>query len=82
MSNPGPNHSSNQNIGPPDDDDDGSFDHYSTAGLTELDRDEFPSHFIERDDRLFHSHGNSPYPLPVDTPEHQVRLWLRLLYQK
>jgi hypothetical protein len=53
-------------------DDDDPFDHYSTAGLVELGNDEFPVYFVERDDRLFHSHGNLPYPLPVDTPEQQV----------
>jgi hypothetical protein len=73
-SNSATNNEYNQSIRPPDDDDDQSFDHYSTAGLTELDRDEFPSHFIERDGRLFHSHENSLYPLPIDTPEQQVRL--------
>lgn len=41
--------------------------------LTELGPDDFPSYFIERDGRLFHSHGNSPYPLPADTAEQQVR---------
>jgi hypothetical protein len=53
-------------------DDDDPFDHYSTAGLVELGSNEFPAYFVERDDRLFHSHGNLPYPLPVDTHEQQV----------
>ncbi|KAJ7821652.1 S-adenosyl-L-methionine-dependent methyltransferase [Mycena leptocephala] len=37
----------------------------------ELSSDDFPTYFIERDGRLFHSHGGSPYPLPVDTPEQE-----------
>ncbi|KAF8882839.1 S-adenosyl-L-methionine-dependent methyltransferase [Infundibulicybe gibba] len=37
--------------------------------LTELRPEDFPTYFAERDGRLFHSHGCSPYPLPVDTPE-------------
>ncbi|KAG6844102.1 hypothetical protein H0H87_009777 [Tephrocybe sp. NHM501043] len=39
--------------------------------LVELTSEEFPSHFTERDGRLFHSHDTSPYPLPADTPEQQ-----------
>ncbi|KAJ7092438.1 S-adenosyl-L-methionine-dependent methyltransferase [Mycena belliarum] len=35
----------------------------------ELQPDDFPTYFSERNGRLFHSHGGSPYPLPVDTPE-------------
>jgi hypothetical protein len=41
--------------------------------LTEVPADEFPLYFVERDGRLFHSHGTSPYPLPADTPEQEVR---------
>ncbi|KAL0952635.1 hypothetical protein HGRIS_006881 [Hohenbuehelia grisea] len=41
------------------------------SALTELNEDEFPSYFAERDGRLFHSHGSSPYPLPVDGHEQQ-----------
>ncbi|KAJ7750881.1 S-adenosyl-L-methionine-dependent methyltransferase [Mycena metata] len=37
----------------------------------ELEDTEFPAYFSERDGRLFHSHGGSPYPLPVDTPEQE-----------
>ncbi|KAJ7574846.1 S-adenosyl-L-methionine-dependent methyltransferase [Mycena floridula] len=40
--------------------------------LDELGDDEFPGYFDERDGRLFvASHLNSPYPLPVHTPEQQ-----------
>ncbi|KAJ7353077.1 S-adenosyl-L-methionine-dependent methyltransferase [Mycena albidolilacea] len=39
--------------------------------LEELTSDDFPAYFSERDGRLFHSHGGSPYPLPVDTPEQE-----------
>lgn len=42
--------------------------------ITQVDPDEFERYFSERDNRLFHSHGSSePYPLPVDTPEQEVR---------
>jgi hypothetical protein len=54
-------------------DDDEIFHDYAAASdLTEVARDDFPSYFEERDGRLFHSHGGSPYPLPVDTPEQNV----------
>lgn len=53
-----------------DDDDDGSSD--TSSILTELEADEFPDHFREHGDRLFHSHGNLPYPLPVDGDEQAV----------
>ncbi|GLB44451.1 putative methyltransferase domain containing protein [Lyophyllum shimeji] len=39
--------------------------------LVELAPNEFPSYFMERGGRLFHSHRTSPYPLPADTPEQQ-----------
>ncbi|KAF9564172.1 S-adenosyl-L-methionine-dependent methyltransferase [Agrocybe pediades] len=39
--------------------------------LDELEAAEFPSHFSERGERLFHSSPTSPYPLPVDTPEQE-----------
>jgi len=45
------------------DDDDAASD--ASSELTELDREEFPAYFVERDGRLFPSHGG-PYPLPVD----------------
>jgi hypothetical protein len=53
-----------------DDDDDGSSD--TSSILTELGADEFLPHFRERDGRLFHSHGDLPYPLPVDGKEQVV----------
>lgn len=59
-----------------DDDDDASLqsDHSDTSSdVTQLDHTDFPTYFRERSGRLFHSHGNAPYPLPVDTPEQQVR---------
>ncbi|KAJ6578742.1 S-adenosyl-L-methionine-dependent methyltransferase [Mycena vulgaris] len=37
----------------------------------ELQPEDFPTYFSERNGRLFHSHGPSPYPLPVDTPEQE-----------
>ena len=46
----------------------------ASSDVTELDQSEFPSYFEERNGRLFHSHGSSPYPLPVDTHEQQVCL--------
>jgi hypothetical protein len=50
----------------------------ATTGIVELESDEFPSYFFERNGRLFHS-STSPYPLPVDTPEQQVRAPCRQL---
>ena len=52
-----------------DDDDDGSD---TSSILTELGADDFPGHFREHGGRLFHSHGNLPYPLPVDGNEQMV----------
>ncbi|KAI0686928.1 S-adenosyl-L-methionine-dependent methyltransferase [Cytidiella melzeri] len=43
----------------------------TSSEITELDQTEFPSYFQERNGHLFHSHGTSPYPLPVDTSEQQ-----------
>ena len=40
--------------------------------LEEVQDDEFPEYFIQRDDRLYHSHSTCPYPLPIDAPEQQV----------
>ncbi|KAG6374230.1 S-adenosyl-L-methionine-dependent methyltransferase [Boletus reticuloceps] len=57
-----------------DDEDDSSSD--TSSILTELGADEFPGHFREHGGRLFHSHGNLPYPLPVDADE-QARLDLQ-----
>lgn len=42
-----------------------------TSSMVELSPEEFPLHFSERDNHLFHS-SSSPYPLPVDGPEQQV----------
>ena len=53
------------------DSDDGFSD--VSSGLTELGSGEFAGYFQERNGRLFHSHGGLPYPLPVDTPEQEVR---------
>ncbi len=53
-----------------DDDDDANSD--TSDGVVELSADEIPGYFQERDGRLFHSHGRSPYPLPVDADEHEV----------
>lgn len=55
-----------------DEDDEDSTDALE-GSLVEMTESEIPSYFCERDGRLFHSHGASPYPLPVDTPEHEVR---------
>ncbi|TCD65162.1 hypothetical protein EIP91_003018 [Steccherinum ochraceum] len=41
----------------------------TSSEITELDPAEFPRYFVERNGRLFHSHGGSPYPFPVDTDE-------------
>ncbi|KAK7684457.1 hypothetical protein QCA50_012404 [Cerrena zonata] len=49
-----------------DDDDDRSD---TDSDITEVDAAEIPFYFTERDGRLFHSHGSSPYPLPVDAAE-------------
>ncbi|TFY61681.1 hypothetical protein EVG20_g6967 [Dentipellis fragilis] len=45
----------------------------TSSGLTEIRPYEFPDYFAKHNGRLFHSHGTSPYPLPVDGPE-----WKRL----
>lgn len=56
------NHPSAESDDDPDNDD-----------FVEVSEDEFPSFFAERNGRLFHSQGTAPYPLPVDTPEQEVR---------
>lgn len=54
----------------------------TSSDVTELEQADFPAYFIERGGRLFHSHGNSPYPLPVDADEQQrVNGQHDLLYQ-
>lgn len=50
-----------------DDDEDHLSDTSST--LTEVGSQEFPRFFAERDNRLFPSHGDPPYPFPVDGDE-------------
>jgi len=52
-----------------------NYDGFSDASsdVTELGSADFEAYFQERDERLFHSHGGLPYPLPVDTPEQEVR---------
>jgi hypothetical protein len=51
----------------------------ASSGIVEFRPGDFAPHFEERDERLFpsqllfHSHGGLPYPLPVDTPEQEVR---------
>ncbi|EPT00044.1 hypothetical protein FOMPIDRAFT_1050128 [Fomitopsis schrenkii] len=56
----------------------------TSAELIELQPDDFPRYFNERNGRLFHSHGRSPYPLPVDAEEQhrqnrQHALWYSLV---
>ncbi|KAJ7658506.1 S-adenosyl-L-methionine-dependent methyltransferase [Mycena rosella] len=58
-------------------DDESDYEH-SFPGAEVIDPDfeellpeDFPTYFSERNGRLFHSHGSSPYPLPVDTPEQE-----------
>lgn len=66
-------HASNTESEPeelPDDASDTSSD--TSYEVEELQSSEFPGYFEERNGRLFHSHGNSPYPLPVDAPEQNV----------
>lgn len=64
-----PSHPSNNSS--QEDSEDGLSD--ASSVLTQLENDEFPRHFTEREGRLFHAHGNSPYPMPVDGGE-QARL--------
>lgn len=52
-------------------DDDGTSSDVSDD-VVEVRSDEIPQYFEEREGRLFHSHGSSPYPLPVDADEQQV----------
>lgn len=58
-----------------DDHDESDYDdevHSDTSSdITEFDGDDFPLSFTEMDGRLFHSHGSSPYPLPVDAAEQE-----------
>lgn len=47
----------------------------ATSELVELRNEDFSAYFSERNGRLFHSSpiATAPYPLPVDTPEQEVR---------
>ena len=40
------------------------------SDVEEIPAEDFPNYFLESNNRLFPS--NSPYPLPVDTPEQEV----------
>jgi len=55
----------------------------TSSDIIEVDEADIPSYFQERNGHLFHSHGSSPYPLPVDTSEqqrqHGQHVLLRLL---
>ncbi|TBU24943.1 S-adenosyl-L-methionine-dependent methyltransferase [Dichomitus squalens] len=55
---------------PASDDDDAASD--MSEDLVEIPSEDIPDYFQERGGRLFHSHGASPYPLPVDAEEQQV----------
>jgi len=55
---------------PAPDDDDRSSD--TSSNLTEIGSQEFPGYFVERDHRLFPSHGGPSYPFPVDGHEQNV----------
>jgi len=46
-----------------------------TSSLTEISSQEFPTYFVEHDDRLFPSHGGPSYPFPVDGHEQKVRFF-------
>ncbi|KAF7321118.1 Methyltransf-25 domain-containing protein [Mycena chlorophos] len=72
-------HSSNNgNNNDSSDDEDGGGNSGSSG--EELAQEDFPQYFVERDNRLFHSH-TSPYPLPVDTPEQErQKVQHRLLF--
>lgn len=63
-------HDANSDHYQSDNDDDTNSD--TSDAVVEVSADEFPGYFQERDGRLFHSHGRSPYPLPVDAEEHEV----------
>ncbi|KAH9942098.1 S-adenosyl-L-methionine-dependent methyltransferase [Amylocystis lapponica] len=41
----------------------------ASSGIVEMEPADFPASFREWGGRLFHSHGPSPYPLPVDAAE-------------
>ena len=60
-----------------DDDNDDDEERFSdtSSSLTEIGSQEFPSFFVERDHRLFPSHGDSSYPFPVDGHEQNVSVF-------
>ena len=60
---------------PASDEDDRSSD--TSSILTEIGSQEFPTYFVERDHRLFPSHGGPSYPFPIDGHEQKV-CFLRL----
>jgi hypothetical protein len=53
----------------------------ASSDLTEVQSDEFPLYFVERQGRLYssNSHGGHDYPLPIDTPEQTVLHYLFLI---
>ncbi|KAH9476830.1 Methyltransferase pytC [Psilocybe cubensis] len=52
-----------------------------TSSVVELEAEDFPGYFTERDGRLYHS-GQSPYPLPVDAPEQERLNFQHLLFKE
>jgi len=50
--------------------------------VTEIEDGEFQHYFREQDGRLFHSHGDLPYPLPADTPEQERLNALHLVVKR
>lgn len=70
------NHNMENSEPEPNDSDDGasvsSFQSDASSDVTQLDPTDFAEYFCERDGRLFHSDGSSPYPLPVDAREQEV----------
>ncbi|TBU54962.1 S-adenosyl-L-methionine-dependent methyltransferase [Dichomitus squalens] len=65
---------------PPSDDDDAASD--MSEDLVEIPSEDIPDYFQERGGRLFHSHGASPYPLPVDAEEQQRQNGLNTLLRR
>lgn len=55
-----------------DSDDDARSD--ISSEIDEFEADDFPTYFVVWNGRLFHSHGGSPYPLPVDAVEQYVSI--------
>ncbi|KAJ2921651.1 hypothetical protein H1R20_g15438, partial [Candolleomyces eurysporus] len=43
----------------------------SSSSIEPVRDEDVPRYFDERNNRLYHSHPHSPYPLPVDTPEQE-----------